>query len=131
VAALAPRIPTVVVLDMPTDDLARTAALGILTTLVAFESIAAVHALLDTRSAGRPPAPKAMWISQPVAIRTHLATRRREFDAVRWRYPTLRTARHGREVRDAIRRLGRHVDRARRPGSPGRRHRERLVGIVA
>jgi hypothetical protein len=131
VAAFAPRMPTVVVLDMPTDDLARTVSLGIVTTLVAFESIVAVHALLATRSAGRPPAQKAMWISRPVAIRTHLATRRREFDAVRWQYPTLRTARHAREVRDAIRRLGRHVDPVRRPGSPGRRHRERLVGIAA
>lgn len=88
---------------MATDDLARSAFLGVLVVLAAFESAAAVHAWIRNGRSDRHARPAVLWLSPASAIRAHLARRRHEFDRVRWQYPFLRTSRHGHQVRDAIR----------------------------
>lgn len=90
---------------MPTDDLARTALIGVLAALVAVEFVLAVVSWLSVRSNAASTASPDLWVSGPREIRRHLATRRREFDTVRRQYPVLRSPRHGHEIRDAIRHL--------------------------
>jgi hypothetical protein len=79
--------------------------MGVLIALVAFEFVVAIASWLSARSTGRWTAGSDLWLSRPTAIRRHLATRRREFDAVRRQYPVLRSPGHGHEIRNAIRRL--------------------------
>lgn len=93
---------------MTTDDLARTIAMGVLGTLVAFESVAASLAWLANRSSGKRFSVPVLWLSRPGTIRAHLSARRHEFDLVRWQYPILRSAGHAREIRLAIRRTRGH-----------------------
>ena len=90
---------------MPTDDLARTALIGVLVALVAFESMVAVVSWLRARSSGPSTVSADVWLSRQTEIRRHLAARRREFDTVRWQYPVLRSPGHGHEIRNAIRHL--------------------------
>ena len=92
---------------MTTDDLARTALMGVLVTLLAFEFVAATASWMAVRLASRRWREPVLWLSRPVAIRQHLENRRRTLDAVRWQYPVLRSTRHGHEIRDAIRGLSR------------------------
>lgn len=109
---------------MTTDDLARTALMGLLAALVAFEFVLAFVSWLTARSPGHQPVNSDLWLSRPTAIRRHLAARRHEFDVVRWQYPVLRSAEHGHQIRNAIRRLARpgyspRIQPATRPLSPG------------
>jgi hypothetical protein len=95
---------------MPTDDLAATALLGVLVALVAFEFVAATTSWLAAARSPRQAAPPVLWLSRPAAVRRHLESRRREFDAIRRQYPMLRSARHGHEIRKAIRRVAQPMD---------------------
>lgn len=109
---------------MATDDLARSAFLGVLVVLAAFESAAAVHAWIRNGRSDRHARPTVLWLSPASAIRAHLSRRRQEFDRVRWQYPFLRTSRHGHQVRDAIRMQVRQGRQGRpamqvRPGRAG------------
>jgi hypothetical protein len=90
---------------MPAEDLARTALLGVLAALVAFEAVVATVSWLAARSGGPSSVGSDLWLSRPAEIRRHLAVRRREFDAVRRQYPVLRSPHHGHEIRNAIRHL--------------------------
>lgn len=100
---------------MLTDDLTRTISMGIFATLLAFEFVAAMQSWLAAREGGGLASRQVLWLSRPFAIKARLAARRHEFDAVRWQYPVLRSARRGHEIRNAIRRLHRHPDWPMRP----------------
>jgi hypothetical protein len=74
-------------------------------TLVAFEFIAAIRSYLTSRREPRGIGAQSLWLTQPFAIRDHFATRRFQLAALRAQYPILRTRRHGRQIRQAIRQL--------------------------
>ena len=96
-----------------TADLAPTIALGVGSALLAFEGFAALRSLVEVRGA-RPPRPVRPSETSPLlftprgAIRAHFVEQRRVVNAIRRQYPTLRSSRHGRELRAAIGRVRRH-----------------------
>ena len=78
---------------------------GLVGALLAVELVLALTSWIESggraRSAHRTP----LMLTRPVAIRDHFEARRFRLNALRRQYPVLRLPGHGREVRDAVRRL--------------------------
>jgi hypothetical protein len=100
-------------MDMP-DEFLRSAAIGVVGTLLGFEMVAAVRSLIAARpmrSAGHPAMSVARVEHQPIlmtqafAIREHFAERRQATNALRAQFGVLRSSRHGRQLRMAIGRV--------------------------
>ncbi|MEX1169750.1 MAG: hypothetical protein WEE50_06380 [Chloroflexota bacterium] len=95
-----------------TDELVRTAAIGVAAALLGFELVVAARSWYDAWSTEHDRDPAAPWLgrtdhghlllSQAFAIRDHVAERRRALTASRRRYAVLRTNRYGRQLRGAI-----------------------------
>jgi hypothetical protein len=116
------------------DDLAQTATIGVIASLLGFELVAAIRSWFDAAGGWRMSDPDArqrggasrpILLSQTVAIRDHFAERQPVMILLRPRYAALRTSRYGRQLRAAIGRV--------RPGPfsevPGACHSCRLARL--
>lgn len=100
-----------------THDLGPTIALGVGGALLAFECFAALASLVaagatkharQARLSTNPSMEPSLSLTPRIAIRAHFVAQRDLVNATRRQYPTLRSPRHGHDLRVAIRDLPRH-----------------------
>ena len=100
-----------------TNDLAPTVAFGVGGALLAFECLVALVSLVQARSGRRDrraglatgSLTPLVSLTPRMAIRAHVLAQRPVVNATRRQYPTLRSPRHGRDLRRRFREaIGRH-----------------------